>query len=139
MSKRTLLALAMILTLTGCGGAKTYPVEGIVVDTDGKPATDLAGFHVEFESIDTTIDKRNVSATGTLTPEATFRLSTRKSNDGAVVGKHRVLIAQPVPVGDTPSQPLRIPAKYLSYQTSGLTATVEPKTNLIKIEIERRK
>lgn len=134
---RPLVALLALLT-AGCGGAKIYPVSGKVEYADGAAATDLAGYKVELESIDGKIDGRGASAEGTIQPDGTFRLTTVKPNDGALLGKHRVLIAPPLPEGDTPSRPYAIDHKYISYEQSGLSVTVEAKSNDITLTIRRR-
>ena len=52
-------ALLVVLSSAGCGGGrKLYPVEGMVVDEDGKPAVELAGGTVSFESVE---DRSNAS------------------------------------------------------------------------------
>jgi hypothetical protein len=133
-------AAAILLSgVAGCGGAKIYPVEGRVVYSDSTPAADLARYKVEFESIDGKIDGRNVSAEGEIQKDATFRITTLKPNDGALLGSHRVIIAPPHTEGDTPTRPFIIDPRYVSYETSGLKVHIEAKTNEITLTIERRK
>lgn len=132
--------VAVVLSgLTGCGGSGIYPVNGRVVYSDGSAATDLAGYKVEFESIDGTLDGHRVSAEGEIQKDGTFRITTRKLNDGALLGGHRVLIAPPMPEGDTPTKPYVVAPQYLSYETSGLKVEVKSSSNEIELKLDRRK
>src|SRR5439155_25145716 len=102
-----------------------YPVEGqVVYADDNSPAAGLKGCTVEFQSIDGTLDGKGVSATGEIDGEGKFRLTTRKANDGAVAGRHKVLITPPSAEADAPRPKRAIDKKYESYDTSGLEATV---------------
>ena len=51
---------------------------------------------IVFESID-----HNVTATGVIEVDGTFRLGTYEPGDGAVAGAHRVSITPPTPAGDS--------------------------------------
>lgn len=125
---RLLLALTG-LTAGGCGGTKTYPVEGQVVFQDGKPATELAGGMVTFDC-----PEAKVSAQGSIQADGRFRLGTFRPDDGAVAGEHLVAITPPPPPNpDRPPPPVMRPLK------SGLKKTVEPKSNQIEIRVERAK
>ena len=132
--------LLFFMAVAGCsGGPKIVPVSGKIVYMDGTLATNLAGYTVEFESIDGKIDSKRVSANGTVTKEGTFMLTTLKEGDGALVGKHRVLISPPGADGDTPSKPHVIMPKYVSYETSGLTAEVGSTSRAtVTLTIEKR-
>jgi hypothetical protein len=133
-------ALALLLAgAAGCGGPKIYPVKGTVVYADGQLATDLAGYKVEFESIDGKIDGHGASAEGEIQRDGTFQMTTLRPDDGALLGGHRVLISPPIPEGDTRAKPYVIDPRYLSYENSGLKVNVEPKVNEITLTIERRK
>lgn len=70
-------------------------------------------------------------AKGEIGPDGTFSLSTFKTNDGAVIGKHRVQVicvdpqAKPAnPDEETPSAKSLIPEKYSNYATSEITVDV---------------
>lgn len=131
---RAWAAWGAALLLCGCGGGKPiYPVEGHVLDLDGKPIPGLTGATVEFESLEA-----KVSASGGITEDGTFRLTTERREDGAWLGKHRVLIARHEPNPDT-KPPRAIPAKYESFETSGLTADVKAESNRITFKVERLK
>jgi hypothetical protein len=130
----------------GCGGGlKTYPVEGRVVYDDGSP---VLGGIINFET-----DRGNtangepntINATGAVEPDGSFRLITNRQFEGAVVGVHRVAVSEaPSTVSDfdamqkSSRKTIAIARRYASFDTSGLTATVEPKANSITITVKRR-
>ena len=125
---------ASVVVLAGCGGGemKTAVVRGKVT-YNGRP--------VPNGTITFVPEGGGPSATGQTGSDGTFALTTYKSDDGAVLGKHKVMI---VAVQDTsnllPEQrnlpaPV-IPDKYLSTATSDLTATVEDKENRIDFDLK---
>jgi hypothetical protein len=126
-------SLILLGTISGCGKEPIYPVEGKVLDKEGKAFPDLAGSTVEFDSLEA-----KVSASGTIQEDGSFQLSTKKQNDGAWVGKHKVLIGRKFFNVDTPA-PRVIPAKYEDYATSELTAEVKPGKNTIIFHVDRIK
>src|SRR6476469_6411573 len=89
---RFLPAVAVLLAAGCSAGSGIYPVEGQVVYADGSPATELKGYMVEFQLIDGTLDGRPASATGEIDGEGKFRLTTRTAFDGAVAGRHKVIL-----------------------------------------------
>jgi hypothetical protein len=128
---------ALLVFVAGCSGTGIYPVEGQVVYTDGSPAADLKGCSIEFDALDNKLDGKSVGATGEIDAEGKFRLTTRKANDGAVAGRHRVLISDPNGgLGRGPTK-LRVAKKYETFDTSGLEQTVEPKANTLTVTVER--
>jgi len=64
-----------------------------------------------------------------------FRLSASSPNDGAHHGQHRVAILRPDSSTDM-RVPFVIHPKYEKFETSGLTATVEKRDNVVKLEVE---
>jgi hypothetical protein len=142
-----MLIASLIFLSAGCGDAslKTYSVEGRVVYDDGSP---VQGGIVSFET-----DQRNaadgepniINATGTVEADGSFRLITNRQFEGAVAGVHRVAVSEaPSTASDfdamqkSSRQMIAIPRKYASFDTSGLTAKVEPKANSITITVKRR-
>ena len=119
----------VILTgLAGCSGrgqAPTYQVTGTVKLSDERP---LAGGRILFRPE----SDRAFTARGEIRDDGSFDLSTFGLGDGAVAGKHRVMILPPVPEGfmdeprSTPGTELAISLKYQSLRTSPLEFTVEP-------------
>ena len=121
----------------GCGSSgvlPTYQVEGKVVFSDGTP---LKGGMVGFESI--TQEGTPLGAQGAIGPDGTFRLTTYEAGDGAVAGKHRVLVSGPLPPFDPsglqPFEPV-IHSRFGSYDTSGLRFTVKDDHNEFTIVVE---
>jgi hypothetical protein len=135
--RRSTLAVALLLTalLGGCGGG-TYPVEGQVVWKDGSPAKELEGSFVLFE-----MPEKQTSAKGTIQADGSFQLTTNKTNDGALPGEHTVLVVE---IGrkhlggpdGTALAPGVMDARFSDPRTSGLKATVEPRTNKITLTVE---
>jgi hypothetical protein len=130
-----LITLSMIVT-GGCAKKlKTYPVKGKVTFKDGSPLT--KGW-VEFEPVDA---EDKVNASGEIQADGTFVLGTLKTDDGAVAGRHRVIVVVQPDVGTGPEDVTGarreiIAARFRSYDTSGLEFTVEPKPNEFPIEVE---
>src|SRR5260370_29576410 len=77
---------AVILTAAGCGGAKTVKVEGIVT-LDGKP---LPGATVSFMPVDESRSAR--VASGQSDADGNFRLTTFRTDDGALPGEYKVIV-----------------------------------------------
>jgi len=130
---RLILTALLLCPAVGCGDQNIYPVSGEVVDPDGKPIPLLKGARIEFESLEA-----KKSASGTIDEQGHFRMTTEKTNDGAWLGKHRVLIGRPY-VGADKQAPRSIFDKYESFDASGLEVTVEPKDNHVKLTVERLK
>ena len=123
--------------LVGCSesGRSVYPVSGIVRFPDGQVLRDGT---VEFEIVG-----RNppVTATGSIGPDGSFVLGTFEASDGALVGKHRVVVIADYVIGSGPERPGLIPEsmlheKYRNFRTSGLVHEVKPEINNIVIEVE---
>ena len=139
---RWLIVLVTVAGFVGCGSgpATTYPVSGEVVFDDGTPFT--TGGVVMFESI-ALEDQPVRTAAGTLAADGTFRVSTFKEGDGAVAGKHRVLVRpkrEALDIDDfrdrQTSKPV-IDPRFESYETSGLMFTVEPGNNEFTVVVKR--
>jgi hypothetical protein len=117
----------------GCAsGRGPHPVKGQVVWADGQPATELAGGLVAFESVN-----EIVGAQAQIQPDATFRMSTYTTNDGAIVGKHRVVVAQALGPNPDNLPPPLIHSRFQLSETSGLEVEVKPGTNEITLTVER--
>jgi hypothetical protein len=86
----------VLLAAAGCSGdpATPHPVKGTVVFEDGQPAKELAGYAVSFTPA---AGGGLPSSYGHIEQDATFALSCKKDSDGAVAGKHRVVISPPDP------------------------------------------
>ena len=132
MTRLFVLISILTLALTGCNSAKTHPVNGTVKFKDGADGSALAGYIVDFESVE-----QKVSGSGEVQADGTFKISTYGDNDGAVPGKHRVAVSPPLPLPDvTPPKPL-IPTKLGGLETSGLEVEIKPGSNDVVLELER--
>lgn len=131
--------VVMLVTIGNAGCAdssrKTYPVRGMVRFPDGKV---LREGSVEFEILGR---EEPVTATGVIEPDGSFVLGTYDLDDGALVGKHRVVVIADHVIGSGAERPEFIPPptldpRYRDYRRSGLVHEVKPETNNIVIEVE---
>jgi hypothetical protein len=106
-----LCCLIFAFTLVGCGGARTSPVEGIVL-LDGKP---LAGASIQFVP-----QEQGKDATGQTDNSGQFAMSTFQPRDGVLPGTYKVVISPPTGevdptkygnAGDAMSAASKAPAK----------------------------
>jgi hypothetical protein len=134
---RVPLALALLAT-AGCSGdpSTPHPVKGTVVFENGRPATELAGYAVSFMPAAEGLP----SSYGHIEQDATFILSCKKDSDGAVAGKHRVVISAPDPLvgggGDNRLHPPPMKA-VMDPASAEQEVTVEPKSNDITLKVKR--
>ncbi|MFM7928083.1 MAG: hypothetical protein ACKO9Q_10260 [Pirellula sp.] len=125
----TILAGLLLTTaLLGCGDGlipiKTAPVDG-VVKFDGKaPENYRIYFYCEQAAA-------KESSSALIASDGTFRVTTRVQGDGAIVGLNQIWFSwdPPVPPSDSeewnpPTPTLKIPEKYLSRESSGLSVEV---------------
>ncbi|PQO26885.1 hypothetical protein [Blastopirellula marina] len=134
-SRRAALLVCSLLLLgfaVGCSNG-TYPVHGSIVYPDGTPAKELSGGAIELDSLE-----QEISARGSIDDEGKFIISTYEAEDGAVPGKHRVLIISRQGIGDETVGRV-IDGKYQSFETSGLELEVTPGTNTPTFTVERAK
>lgn len=120
----------------GCNASEEiYPVKGTVVFEDGSP--------VMFGDIEFQASLEPINARGKIQRDGSFTMGTRSSNDGALVGEHKVVIVQAVTnhfnldvVHDHGhiADPM-----YSSYQTTELTVDVKPEENNINLVVKPRK
>ena len=94
---------------------------------------------IEFEAVDDPWQGRN--ARGLVKKDGTFIMTTVKRYDGAVAGRHLVVVSDPYQGGDIfegegPKSP-KIHKKFAGYSTSGLEITVEEKPNDLTITVTR--
>jgi hypothetical protein len=136
-SPRWLVLVLAVLTTAGCSSDpnKPYPVRGVIVFEDGQPARELAGGSVTFAPIP---EEGRAISSGSIAEDATFVLSCKKEGDGAVAGKHRMVIEPPEREGDAGDAPRRRPLKaIIDLQTAVQEVTVEPKSNQITLKVKR--
>ena len=140
MSRKQLPFLVLLssvcLIALGCGGAHRLPlaeVEGVVT-LDGQP---LEGARLMFTP------ESGRSAKGVAGADGTFTLTTYRDGDGAVVGKHAIVVFPPGAGGsgrpidvDQPRPASRLPVSYGDAATSGLTFEVKAEgTNQPKLDL----
>lgn len=143
------LLMVLTLSLLGCGGPKLARVQG-KISVAGKP---VRKGRIMFYAAGLP------GATGAITEDGTYTLTTFKPGDGAAVGEHRVAIeATDVGAGSmrppqSPEEELEmsklgvkrilvagkviwlVPERYSKVETSGLTATVQSGDNQIDFDI----
>jgi hypothetical protein len=87
-------------------------------------------------------DDGKANARGTAGSDGSCRLTTFKPEDGAVLGRHAVIVAKPAVRGDpdVPYSGPQIADKYANFITSGLEVTVtEDETkNIFPLKITAR-
>jgi hypothetical protein len=125
-----LIVLGLLSPGCGSGNPPAYPVSGTVRFEDGTPVR--SGL-VEFESVELAINARSE-----IGPDGSFQLTTWRVGDGAVAGKHRALVLQPLVYaglsaegrqehsGHEDSAELRVAPEMGRYETSQLEFTVQP-------------
>lgn len=135
--RKSVISLAFMV-MAGCGSdlpqQKTYSVTGSVT-LDGKP---LPNVTVIFHAEDKASFKWKELPQGTTDAEGKFTIFTYKNSpaDGAPAAKYLVGIEFTPPPQDDEGgdqvkrvKGVRIPAKYADPKSSGLSVTVEPKSN----------
>ncbi|MCR9233071.1 MAG: hypothetical protein NXI29_18840 [bacterium] len=129
------LGLLLILSVsTGCGAnadrKPTGQVEGKVVCQN----QDLKTGTVMFFPVD-----GGKHAVGMIGQDGNYSLSTYETGDGAILGKHKVvvLVSYENPDGSTvPDDVPRVPDKYLSKETTPLVVDVNGERNSILLDLE---
>ena len=132
-----LLGLFLCCLSGGCADPEreTYEVRGMVRYSDGKLLRDGT---VEFESMDRT---KAITATGDIQPDGTFELGTFELADGAVPGRHRVVVIADQNDASRHERPWLLPKvmlhpKYRDFDTSGLQYEVKPESNHFVIDVD---
>lgn len=137
-----LLALAFLLAFAGCGGGlipiKTAKVSG-TAHFDGKP---LENYRVFFFC---EAAKAQEPSTALVQKDGSFTVTTRVAGDGAIVGSNQVWLIYDPPAPELeagkevpwspPPPTIKIPAKFLDKQTSGLVVEV-PDAGLTDYKLE---
>jgi len=131
----TVVALAFVALLAGCGKTSNYATVRGVVEYDGQPLTEFDNGAVIFTP------KGGRLATGTIGRDGTFVLSTLGIGDGAVVGPTRVSVSATVD-SDGPSLERHasvrsvIPQEFADPDSSGMACEVTSGTaNVFRIQL----
>ena len=120
-----LLTVCLTLSLAGCGGAGTYPVEGQLQWSDGTPAKELEGASLTFE-----LPEKNTNSTGIVQPDGSFTLMTAAPGDGALPGTYKVVISERrQSAGGSQMAPMKSDSRYADREKTDLTAEVKPIKN----------
>jgi hypothetical protein len=128
-------AVAAVAVLTaGCGGSGLAPVRGQLAYPDGKPAKELVGCTVVFESAGA--DGKPVGATGEVDADGRFEMTTNSSGDGAPVGTNKVSLNPRWRGQSDKPDPLPVLDKYASPDHSGLTVEVKAGGNDVTVTVE---
>ena len=130
-----LLCLGLTL-LPGCGpsGLPTAPVRGKIT-YNGRPVPN--GTVISRPAGDAP------SATGDIKPDGSYELTTYVDGDGAVLGKHELMIMAVednsglLPEQRSATPALIVPAKYTSFDTSGLTMDVKAGANTFDFDLKK--
>jgi hypothetical protein len=119
------LCASWLLAMSGCGSAshelETSPVNGRVT-LDGQPLPSGYVF---------VLPERGRMAKGAIQSNGTFTLGTYRSDDGAQVGRHGVIVTE-VPGDERTAAGARekvrvsVPRRYANASTSGLVVDVQP-------------
>ena len=118
----------------GCGGGEAvHQVRGHVQAADGRRAT--------FGTVEFMSEAGGKVASGAIQRDGSFRLSTFRAGDGAVAGRHRVIIVQVIDTEHLPLEKHRhvldVHPRHARYETSGLQVTVEPgKQNSFELVVD---
>lgn len=135
---RGLLPFVLLLIATlGCsnGNPKTYRVRGEVRFPDGMPLTKGT---IEFESLD---QETLLTARSEIAEDGTFKLGTFEVADGAVEGRHRVVVVANHEIGtgaERPDklEPPKLHPRFADFKTSGLEFVVKPGKNEFTVSVE---
>lgn len=136
-----LAAFLAILALAGCGESRqrTYQVSGTVEFGDGTP--------VRFGSIQFVPVQGGPAARGKIDQQGRFQLGTFTASDGAIAGRHRVVIVQH-PTGGQTQQPTiheqehdqssgMVDVRYAQFDLTPVSVEVEPRDNQVRLRVEK--
>ena len=143
MSRHTVavrfVLLLLLLSLMGCGSEKllVYPVDGSVRFEDGSK--------VMFGDIEFFNAEHRLNARGKIKRDGTFQVGTFTDNDGAVAGKHKVIILQVTGnyLTEKMSDNIKhdhgdlINSSYFDYRTSGLECEIVPGRNSVEFVVKK--
>lgn len=127
----------LVIAFVGCsnGNPKTYEVKGVVQFPDGAP---LSSGTIEFQAID---HELQIGATGEIDANGAFKLGTFEVDDGAVIGRHRVVVVSSHDIGTGAERPglierSKLHPRYAEFGTSGLEFEVKAEPNEITVPVE---
>ncbi len=137
LAKASLLTAILACFVVGCsdGNPRTYNVQGFVRYTDGIPLTSGT---IEFRALD---HENPITAVGDIDENGAFTLGTFAADDGAVEGRHQVIVISSQDIGTGAERPGMIERskrhlRFSDYDTSGLEVEIKPEDNEIEIPVE---
>ena len=138
--RATSLVAIGTLMLAGCGssGPATVPVHGTVT-WQGQP---LDNGTVVFHPVDVAADGLRRTPMAQLRPDGTFQMSTFAEGDGVMPGRYSVSIQSYTEgvvvdfIDPSKASKSRIPQRYTTPQTSGLTADVAPDADSVELQFD---
>lgn len=113
----TILALVVLLPISGCGSGDRIDFGGRVTKKDGSP---LAGARVTFRA-----PKTGASASGVTDQDGHYELGGTRVGEGVMPGEYEIVVNE-MRYRDGKSIPPTVALKYINPKTSGLKFTVEP-------------
>ena len=131
----------LLLGVVGCGSGQlsVYPVEGTVVFRNGGSPM--------FGTIEFYNEEHKINARGKLNRDGKFTLTTYEEGDGAVAGKHEIVIIQIVTettgllakakTNVVHNHGALVARKYLDYRTSGLACDIKEGPNTIELVVAK--
>lgn len=144
--RRSFVILCLCLAMAcGCGGGnKKRPPLGKVAGKVLYKGAPVPNVNVTFMT-----EGAPRAGSGTTNINGEFQLTTYDTNDGAIVGTHKVTVTQPAPAATAPMsvsdlatkgappapKETAIPPKYSDPKTTPLTNTVDAGKNDITIEL----
>lgn len=114
-------ALLAIIVLAGCHGEQRVSVTGRVTRRDGSP---VVGCRVSFRS-----PSSGKSASGVTNDRGYYELGAVEKGDGILPGEYAIAVTEDRGDWDHP-KPRTIHPRYESANTSGLTHSVDPATQM---------
>jgi hypothetical protein len=125
------MSILLLLVCVGCGSSGVAPVSGTVM-LDGKP--------LETGAI-MTLPEAGRGAQGRI-QNGRFQLSTFGTNDGALLGTHKVAVSASEPSrGSGPEAQvgkLLVPQRYTNPDASGLTIDVQRGNNEVELRLSTK-
>ncbi|MFK7769725.1 MAG: hypothetical protein AB8B55_21130 [Mariniblastus sp.] len=142
MNRRRYAALAVLLlaSAVGCNSDQlaTHPVDGVLKYEDGT--------YPMFGNIEFYNESHKINARGTINRDGTFTVGTYEDSDGAVEGRHQIVIQQIT--GDSLTEKLSnqikhdhgalLDSAYFDYRTSDLECVISPGRNQVELTVRPR-
>lgn len=128
--------LGLLLLAGGCddGFPDRYPTAGKVRFKDGSP--------VKTGTVELGIPGNQWTASGKIDREGRFVLSTIHDGDGAIAGKHKVVVRQVI-IGYLPAEGGHdhgdlVDEKYSDYRTTDLSIEIFPRENELELVLDKK-